>query len=58
MPSPSRREKIESMLAGQPRDPFLRYMLALELEKEGQHQRCLELLGGLMADTPPRCRHF
>lgn len=47
----SRREKIEAMLADAPEDEFLRYTLALELDKEQQHDRSLELLRQLMA--PP-----
>ena len=31
----SRREKIEAMLVDEPRDVFLRYSLAMELDKEG-----------------------
>lgn len=41
------------MLLEDPRDTFLRYGLAMELEKEGQHDPSLEQLRGLMADTPP-----
>lgn len=41
------------MLADDPGDVFLRYSLAMELEKEGDHERSLQLLRGLMADTPP-----
>lgn len=51
--SPSRREKIEAMLAEDPGDTFLRYSLALELEKEGAHQESLERLDGLVKDQPP-----
>jgi thioredoxin-like negative regulator of GroEL len=40
------------MLADDPRDTFLRYSLAMELDKEGEHERSLELLGGLMRDAP------
>lgn len=50
---PSRRERIETMLADDPQDAFLRYSLAMELSKEGQHDRSLELLRGLTADDPP-----
>ena len=53
MNAPTRREKIEVMLADDPSDVFLRYSLALELEKEGQHERSLVELGGLMAASPP-----
>ena len=50
---PSRREKIEAMLAEEPGDAFLRYSLAMELDKENDHERSLELFDGLMRDTPP-----
>jgi predicted Zn-dependent protease len=49
----NRRERIEAMLAEDPRDRFLRYGLALELEKEGDHGASLARLGELMADDPP-----
>jgi len=50
---PSRREKIEAMLAEEPGDTFLRYSLALELDKEGNHARSLAELSGLAASEPP-----
>lgn len=53
MPPLSRREKIEAMLADEPQDEFLRYSLALELEKEGRHDESLQGLRGLMADPKP-----
>ena len=53
MNAPTRREKIEVMLADDPSDVFLRYSLALELEKEGQHDRSLTEFGGLMNAEPP-----
>ena len=40
------------MLADDPGDTFLRYSLAMELDKEGSHDRSLEGLRGLMADQP------
>jgi thioredoxin-like negative regulator of GroEL len=40
------------MLADDPLDTFLRYSLAMELDKEGDHERSLELLRGLTGDTP------
>lgn len=49
----SRREKIEAMLADDPNDEFLRYSLAMELDKEAEHDASLELLGGLTKDSPP-----
>jgi hypothetical protein len=50
---PTRREKLEAMLAADPADSFLRYGLSQELEKEGLHDRSLELLAGLTKDEPP-----
>jgi hypothetical protein len=49
----TRREKIEALLADEPGDAFLRYSLALELEKEGQHEPSLALLAELTRDEPP-----
>src|SRR5689334_5507771 len=49
----SRRQRIESMLAADPRDTFLRYSLAMELAKEGEHERSLDQYSGLMSDDPP-----
>lgn len=54
----SRREKIEAMLANDPTDKMLRYMLAMELDKVAEHQRSLELFDGLMADIPPHVPAF
>ena len=49
----SRREKLESMLADDPDDQTLRYMLAMELEKVSDHDRSLDLLQHLMDDESP-----
>ena len=49
----SRREKIEAMLADEPRDTFLRYSLAMELEKEGDHDASLAKFNELTRDAPP-----
>ena len=49
----NRRQKIEAMLAEEPGDTFLRYSLALELEKEGDHDRSLQGLRELMSDETP-----
>jgi thioredoxin-like negative regulator of GroEL len=49
---PTRREKIEAMLADEPDDVFLRYSLAMELEKEGRHEESLAKLGELASATP------
>ena len=48
----SRRERIEAMLADDPQDSFLRYSLANELVKEGEQEKSLEILQGLMQDRP------
>lgn len=49
----NRRQKLEAMLAASPNDAMLRYMLALELDKESDHERSLELFRSLMSDSPP-----
>ncbi|MEX2560297.1 MAG: hypothetical protein WD403_10305 [Pirellulales bacterium] len=41
------------MLADEPANLFLRYSLALELAKENEQQRSLELLRGLMTGQTP-----
>jgi thioredoxin-like negative regulator of GroEL len=49
----SRREKIEAMLAEDPGDTFLRYSLAMELDKEGDHETSLAKFAELMRENPP-----
>jgi len=49
---PTRREKIEAMLADEPGDTFLRYSLAMELDKEGEHDASLAKLGELTREEP------
>jgi hypothetical protein len=49
----SRRSKIEAMLADDPRDQFLRYSLALELEKEAEHVASLNHLARLQREAAP-----
>ncbi len=49
----TRREKIEAMLVDDPTDTFLRYSLAMELDKEGDHDASLAGLGALAKDDPP-----
>ncbi len=49
----TRREKIEAMLADDPADTFLRYSLAMELDKEGANEASLAKLSDLTRDTPP-----
>ena len=50
---PTRREKIEAMLAEEPRDEFLRYSLAVELANEGEVEPALDMLRDLAASSPP-----
>lgn len=49
----TRREKIEAMLADDPTDTFLRYSLAMELDKVGENNASLTKLGELTGDDPP-----
>ena len=49
----TRREKIEAMLADDPGDTFLRYSLAMELDKEGDHDASLARFAELTRDNPP-----
>lgn len=49
----SRIDKIQAMLVDDPQDIFLRYSLALEQEKIGQHEASEAGLRSLMADSPP-----
>ncbi len=49
----SRREKIEAMLVDDPADTFLRYSLAMELDKESDNDRSLTLLEELTKDPTP-----
>lgn len=54
----SRRERIEAMLEEEPTDSFLRYSLAMELDKEAEHDRSLGLLDELAKDEPPYVSAF
>ena len=49
----TRRQKIEAMLVDEPADTFLRYSLAMELDKEGQNERSLAEFQTLMRASPP-----
>lgn len=53
MTQPSRRQRIEQMLAAQPEDEFLRYSLAMELRKEGRHKESLQWFERLMQQETP-----
>jgi thioredoxin-like negative regulator of GroEL len=48
-----RREKIEAMLVDDPGDTFLRYSLAMELDKEGDNAASLDRFSELTRDDPP-----
>src|SRR6476659_10260926 len=49
----SRREKIEAMIVDDPGDTFLRYSLAMELDKEGNHDGSLTRFAELTREDPP-----
>ena len=49
----TRRTRIEAFLAADPGDQFLRYSLAMELDKECDHERSLNGLRGLQMDATP-----
>jgi thioredoxin-like negative regulator of GroEL len=49
----SRREKIEAMLVDDPGDTFLRYSLAMELDKQGANDASLAKFRELAQDEPP-----
>jgi hypothetical protein len=46
----SRKEKILAMLNEDPHDSFLRYSLAMELRKEGNHDESIRMLRALAYD--------
>jgi tetratricopeptide (TPR) repeat protein len=54
----TRLDRIRTMLADEPQDQFLRYSLALELEKASQHEESLAELRGLTRDTQPYVAAF
>jgi len=49
----TRRQQIESMLQDEPEDTFLQYALAMELDKEGEHELSLNWLETLTQHSPP-----
>ncbi|MCR9201913.1 MAG: tetratricopeptide repeat protein [Planctomycetaceae bacterium] len=49
----SRLEKLEAMLEADPSDTMARYMLAMEVDKAGDHDRSLTLFETLMQHEPP-----
>ena len=54
----SRRAKIEAMLAEEPHDTFLRYSLAMELQKEEAWDDSLRCFHDLMRDEPAHVPSF
>lgn len=54
----TRREKIESMLLAEPQDIFLRYALAMEMEKAGESESALQLHAQLVAEKPPHIASY
>ncbi len=48
-----RRAKIEAMLEDEPNDEFLRYSLALEMNKDGELEAALEKLDSLCDQETP-----
>ena len=54
----SRLEKIRQMLISEPRDAFLRYALAMELDSGGQFDESLLAYEDLMQDQPPHIPSF
>ena len=48
----SRRQQIESMLADDPKDSFLRYALALEWASEHRLEQAVGVLQELVSDDP------
>src|SRR5438876_2708868 len=48
----SRKTQLETMLAADPADPFLRYALAMELEAAGDSDGAIVQLQTLLRDTP------
>jgi len=53
MTAVTRRQKLETMLSASPDDQMLRYMLAMELDKESDYEGSLKLFRSLMNDAPP-----
>src|SRR5262245_46836047 len=58
MPPSSRRQKFEALLVNEPGDQFLRYAIAMELEKEGEHEQRLGAFRSLMQDQVPDVPSF
>lgn len=55
---PSRREKLEEMLAAEPNDSFLHYALANEYENEGRFEESLDYFARLRGGPSPHIPSF
>lgn len=55
---PTRRERIEALLADEPQDQFLRYGLAIEFENEGRFEESADVFRSLMNDPVPHVPSF
>jgi len=53
MIEPTRREKVQAMLVDEPDDIFLRYVLAMEWQKEEEYEKSIAGFRELMAGDPP-----
>ena len=53
MSAKSRKEQIQSLLANDPQDQFLRYGLAMELQKEEAYAESEKIFRELMSDATP-----
>jgi hypothetical protein len=58
MTNPSRREKLEEMLAENPGDDFLEYGLAVEYLNEGELGAGLARLRGIIDRSPDYCAAY
>lgn len=52
MSEPSRRQKLETLLAQEPDDPFLQYALAMECAAQGDDQAAITWFEKLLRDHP------
>ena len=52
MSSPSRKQQLEAMLAAEPNDAELRYMLAMEYASAGDDEGAVRCFRELLAMTP------
>jgi predicted Zn-dependent protease len=48
----SRRQQLEALLNDDPKDPFLRYALAMELESAGEVEAAIAHLQAMIRDFP------